>query len=330
MKIFDTDRLTLRLLSGSDFNALFEKKDKELVMKELGLTTDAEYEKELKKYQKGYISYRSNLALFQIFLKDTEQMIGNCGYHNWSEDHSRAELGYALKSDEFKRKAYMTEALQFVIPYGFNTMQLNRIEAMVGTENIASQKLLLKFGFTKEGIMREHYFVDGEYQDSIIYSLLQSEYEDVETDLNLDEDFIKNLYEDLIIGFECYIHKKSKKFLSLIDEVHLEDVDPSIYEEDLLELKNNRNDYIKIENMYSSEMFEVMKSFATKEIDNQRDRNFLLDQLSMKKPFARFNDFIHNSKYRDQWFEYKNKNYREYVIEFLKSNNIIDGYRRSN
>lgn len=178
MKIFDTDRLTLRLLSGSDFNALFEKKDKELVMKELGLTTDAEYEKELKKYQKGYISYRSNLALFQIFLKDTEQMIGNCGYHNWSEDHSRAELGYALKSDEFKRKAYMTEALQFVIPYGFNSMQLNRIEAMVGTGNIASQTILLKFGFTKEGIMREHYFVDGEYQDSIIYSLLQSEYEE--------------------------------------------------------------------------------------------------------------------------------------------------------
>lgn len=55
-------------------------------------------------------------------------------------------------------------------------MKLNRIEALIDENNIPSKKLLEHFGFNWEGVMRGHYLVNGIFEDSVLYSLLQSEY----------------------------------------------------------------------------------------------------------------------------------------------------------
>ena len=57
-------------------------------------------------------------------------------------------------------------------------MNLNRMEALVGPNNIASIKVIEKNGFVKEGIMRGHYKVGDGYEDSLIYSVLKSEYKE--------------------------------------------------------------------------------------------------------------------------------------------------------
>ena len=108
--------------------------------------------------------------------KGTGEIIGGCGFHNWLTEHRKAELGYALTKDEYKGKGLMTEALENVIAYGFGKMNLNRIEACIGPENIPSLKLVKKFGFKEEGYLRQHYFKDNVLQDSIIFSLLKEEY----------------------------------------------------------------------------------------------------------------------------------------------------------
>ena len=56
-------------------------------------------------------------------------------------------------------------------------MGLNRVEALIGPNNIASLKLIAKMDFTKEGVLRSHYFVNDRLEDSIIYALLKKEYE---------------------------------------------------------------------------------------------------------------------------------------------------------
>jgi ribosomal-protein-alanine N-acetyltransferase len=111
-----------------------------------------------------------------LFEKSTSLYVGNCGFHTWCPEHYRAEIGYDMIDDMHKNKGYMTEALCTIIAYGFNEMKLNRIEALIGPNNIPSLKLLQKFGFTKEGYLREHYCKNGEIQDSIFYALLKSEY----------------------------------------------------------------------------------------------------------------------------------------------------------
>jgi [ribosomal protein S5]-alanine N-acetyltransferase len=108
--------------------------------------------------------------------KQSNTIIGNCGFHTWNPQHHRAEIGYAMNSDEFKNKGFMKETLEKIIEFGFQDMDLNRIEALISENNIPSRKLLDYFGFTKEGVMRGHYLVGEVFEDSVSYSLLKSEY----------------------------------------------------------------------------------------------------------------------------------------------------------
>lgn len=70
----------------------------------------------------------------------------------------------------------MKEAVEKVLEFGFKKMQLNRIEALIDENNTPSKKLLDYFGFSREGNLRGHYLVDGIFEDSVLYSLLRSEY----------------------------------------------------------------------------------------------------------------------------------------------------------
>jgi ribosomal-protein-alanine N-acetyltransferase len=71
----------------------------------------------------------------------------------------------------------MGEALKHVLSYGFTQLNLHRVEALIAEENIASRKLVEKFKFTMEGIMREDYCVNGKNEDSLCYSLLKHEWD---------------------------------------------------------------------------------------------------------------------------------------------------------
>lgn len=172
----ETERLILKKLTPDTFTHLFENYSDAEVIKQLGLTGEAELIKERAKSQGGYTTYDRTILSFLLVLKDNNETIGRCGYHNWYRDHRKAELGYALNNEAHKRKGYMTEAVKVILEYGFNTMNLNRIEACIGPDNIASLSLVKKYGFTQEGYLRQHYIRDGDIQDSAIFSLLKKEY----------------------------------------------------------------------------------------------------------------------------------------------------------
>ena len=176
-EIFTTKRLQLRRLSAADYRDIFQNYSKPAIMELLGLQTDAEYEKEFDKYQQGHSMYNRSLLTFQLIDPQTNQIIGSAGFHNWSFDHKRAEIGYSLKSDEYKGKGLMSEVVSFIIHYGFTVMDLQRIEAMVGPNNIPSLRLMEKNHFTREGQLRKHYFVNDHWEDSVVFSLLKEEYE---------------------------------------------------------------------------------------------------------------------------------------------------------
>lgn len=110
-----------------------------------------------------------------ICLKEDGTIIGTCGYHNWSKGFLRAEVGYEL-SKEYWRKGIMSEVLKAIITYGFNKMELNRIEALVEPKNIASKEILKKIGFKEEGLLREYAFFRNELVDLVMLSILKREF----------------------------------------------------------------------------------------------------------------------------------------------------------
>lgn len=111
-----------------------------------------------------------------IALKATNQLIGSCGFHAIERDHFKAEIGYELHKD-FWGRGIMTEAIREVLQYGFNVMELNRIEAFYFPENIASAKVLEKNRFTYEGILKQRFFEKGKFVDAAISGLVREDFE---------------------------------------------------------------------------------------------------------------------------------------------------------
>lgn len=128
-------------------------------------------------HEKGMETHRLSLLFFLLIDKQNRIPIGECGFHTWNKTHNRAELFYSIRNDSDKQKGYMTEALQAVLAFGFTELNLHRIEALVADWNTPSLKLLLRYGFTKEGTMREDYVENGKHEDSDCYSLLVWEWE---------------------------------------------------------------------------------------------------------------------------------------------------------
>jgi len=110
-----------------------------------------------------------------IIRKDSNQLIGTCGYYNWNKNACRAEIGYDLNPAHW-RQGIMMEALRAVLEYGFEKMTLNRIQAIIDSKNTRSKKLVLKLGFKKEGVLRERSYFNGQFRDDVCFSLLKKEW----------------------------------------------------------------------------------------------------------------------------------------------------------
>lgn len=99
-------------------------------------------------------------------------VVGTCALANWSVEHRRAEIGYALGRSYWGR-GIMSEVLPELIRFGFQEMQLNRIEADTDPRNTRSISSLEKLGFEREGLLRQRYLINDELQDAVVFSLLR-------------------------------------------------------------------------------------------------------------------------------------------------------------
>lgn len=108
-----------------------------------------------------------------VIEKTTDTMIG---FVRLGFDRPRtAELGYAIRHDRWG-KGYATEISAIMLDYGFTSLGLHRVQAACGPDNTASQRVLAKLGLQYEGRMREHVFTNGAWRDSLLYSLLDTEW----------------------------------------------------------------------------------------------------------------------------------------------------------
>jgi len=123
---------------------------------------------------------QGNSMCWAITLKGHDKMIGKCILFQFSEQNRRAEIGYLLNR-EYWRQGLMHQALEAVIDFAFNTLDLHRIEADVDTLNAGSLGLLEKLGFKREGLFRERWFVYDEWQDSVMLGLLKQDWQSRKT-----------------------------------------------------------------------------------------------------------------------------------------------------
>ena len=173
--LITTDRLVLRPVLHGDAQDLYEIFSDRQVMKYYDLLPFESLERakeQIEFFTRGF--EQRTMIRWGIELKQSGKLIGTCGLFAFSEDALKAELGYELNSS-YQGNGFMTEALKAVLDYTFRECGINRVEAFVEPLNTASQGLLEKLGFTKEGTLREYERCRGELIDIIIYGLLRSD-----------------------------------------------------------------------------------------------------------------------------------------------------------
>ncbi len=174
----ETPRLTLRRITLDDTDAIFDLFSDDRVTPFMDIETLTEREQAaatIREFEEMYTS-RSGIR-WGIVRKENDRLIGTCGYHAWFADRDhRAELGCDLLPGHWGCDL-MPEALRIVIPFGFETMNLNRIEAMVLPGHERSMALLRKLGFQHEGLLRQHGRWKGRFWDEHCFSLLHEQWE---------------------------------------------------------------------------------------------------------------------------------------------------------
>jgi ribosomal-protein-alanine N-acetyltransferase len=86
-----------------------------------------------------------------------------------------AKLGFAIRRSAWGR-GYATDAARTLITFGFGELGLHRISAAAGPDNAGSLAVINRLGMTCEGRIRDHVFTNGAWRDSLLYSLLASEW----------------------------------------------------------------------------------------------------------------------------------------------------------
>ncbi len=174
----ETERLILREMTPSVFDLLFGGSVSESeLMHIFGFLTQEELDVQRTKYHQGMATFNKSFLYYYLTEKVGGRNIGWCGFHTWYLQHLRAELGYGITVETEKRKGLMSEALKPIMHQGFKVMNLQRVEAFASPRNEPSVKLLKNLGFVNEGLMRKHFFVNDVYEDSAVFSLLDTEYD---------------------------------------------------------------------------------------------------------------------------------------------------------
>lgn len=175
--IISTERLILRRPLMEDAADLFEMRSDPQVMQYIPrpLAKTLADVHELLAMIDGFVEKNERIN-WAIQWRETGKVLGMIGYVNIKPEHSRAEVGYALVR-AWQRKGVMQEALEAVIDFGFDVMNLHSIEAIIDEENVASGALLEKAGFRQEARFVEDFFCKEAYRNSIHYGMLRSEWE---------------------------------------------------------------------------------------------------------------------------------------------------------
>jgi [ribosomal protein S5]-alanine N-acetyltransferase len=174
----ETERLRLREITADDASDWLAVWDHPDVMRYLvdfdQQATDLGEVRGIIDWTRGIFANRTGLR-WAITLKPEPTLIGTCGFHLYSPVNRCAEIGYELHH-EYWRRGIMAEALAEILRFGFEALNLHRIEANVTRGNDASAGLLRRLGFTQEGTWRDKVYARGQFHDLWQFGLLEDEY----------------------------------------------------------------------------------------------------------------------------------------------------------
>jgi len=168
-------RVTLRPALPSDAGLLYKWRGEPSVRRHqpLQTVTVADLRADLARQRPEEV-YRGRGERFQWIVQVETLPVGWITLAVTSWEHALAEIGYALTS-EFQGRGVMSQALQILVADLFLATPIERLEARCAVDNVASQRVLEKVGFRREGLLRGYFQLDGVRVDNYLYALLRAD-----------------------------------------------------------------------------------------------------------------------------------------------------------
>lgn len=171
----ESDRLWLRQMNDTDIDGVFALRSNPENMKFIPRPLLKSREEAVGLIQTINSKIENNEGInWAIIEKSSQKFLGFLGHYRIQWEHSRSEIGYMLLP-EAQGIGYATEAIQLIVKYGFEQMNMHSLEAVIDPANAGSARVLEKNKFVKEAHIRENEFFEGKYWDSVIYSLLETD-----------------------------------------------------------------------------------------------------------------------------------------------------------
>ena len=111
---------------------------------------------------------------FAIIDRTDSTFIGGCGLNNIDKNHHIANLGYWVRNSR-KRAGIASSVVELLARFAFEEQKLNRVEIIPAIGNQASQRVTIKAGATKEGILRKRIVVRDKIYDGIMFSIISKD-----------------------------------------------------------------------------------------------------------------------------------------------------------
>lgn len=173
---FITDRLYIRPLSAEDKESVFKYRSDSETNKYQGWIPKKIEDVEV---FFGKVSNEINVPetwfQFVILEQETDILIGDIGIHFMDSENKQVEIGCTLNKD-YQRKGYATESLKTIIDYLIHTLHKHRVIASIDPRNSNSIRLVKRLGFRKEAHFVESLFLNGKWQDDLVFALLAREW----------------------------------------------------------------------------------------------------------------------------------------------------------
>ena len=171
-------RIYLRAIEPEDYLVSYQwRNDHKLMKGVVDMPRFISKETERKWVLKAIEENETGRALrLAICTKEGNKLIGHISLLEIDDHNKTCCVGSLIGDKDYHGKGIMGEARQLIFRYAFSELGMNRISATILADNVASIKAVEKFGYAREGILRQAVFRNGEYRDVVMYSMLKSEF----------------------------------------------------------------------------------------------------------------------------------------------------------
>jgi len=128
---------------------------------------------------------RGNALAFTVVEKNSGKIIGSTRFCHADQINQRVEIGYTWYAASFQRSSVNTECKQLLLTHAFETLGAIAVELRTHWHNQQSRTAIARLGAKQDGVLRNHMKMgDGAYRDTVVFSIINSEWPMVKVSLN--------------------------------------------------------------------------------------------------------------------------------------------------